>query len=74
MTSRSTRSARPAQGGLQSGEALEFGVSRDIREGRGDQLGELAEADLRLFRQACQGVPGYLLCPRANTLTVTAVE
>jgi PQQ-like domain len=41
----------------------------DLADGRRTALGTVD----RLAEQACQGVPGYLLCPRGDTLTVTAV-
>ncbi|MCO8276143.1 PQQ-like beta-propeller repeat protein [Actinoplanes sp. TRM 88003] len=41
----------------------------DLADGRQTALGLLD----RLAEQNCQGASGYLLCPRGNTLTVTAV-
>ncbi|MGK5683954.1 outer membrane protein assembly factor BamB family protein [Actinoplanes sp. URMC 104] len=41
----------------------------DLADGRQTTLGTVD----RLAEQTCQGVSGYLLCPRGNTLTVTAV-
>ncbi|WP_250032744.1 outer membrane protein assembly factor BamB family protein [Paractinoplanes maris] len=41
----------------------------DLADGRQTSLGTVD----RLAEQACQGVPGYLLCPRGAALTVTAV-
>jgi outer membrane protein assembly factor BamB len=45
-------------------------VSRlDLATGRQTALGSVE----RVTEQACRGTPGYLLCPRGDTLTVTAV-
>ncbi|MBM2623602.1 PQQ-binding-like beta-propeller repeat protein [Actinoplanes sp. LDG1-06] len=41
----------------------------DLADGRQTPLGTVD----RLAEQDCQGASGYLLCPRGNTLTVTAV-
>lgn len=41
----------------------------DLATGRLTVLGTVG----RLAEQNCQGTPGYLLCPRGDTLTVTAV-
>ncbi|MEV0897223.1 PQQ-binding-like beta-propeller repeat protein [Actinoplanes sp. NPDC049802] len=41
----------------------------DLADGRQTSLGTVD----RLAEQACQGVPGYLLCPRGASLTVIAV-
>ena len=41
----------PAQGGLPGAEALELGARGDVGQRRGDQLGELPQAALRLLRQ-----------------------
>ncbi|GAB2570809.1 hypothetical protein Aab01nite_05510 [Paractinoplanes abujensis] len=41
----------------------------DLATGRQTVLGTVD----RLTEQRCQGVPGYLLCPRGDVLTVTAV-
>ncbi|MBL7260123.1 outer membrane protein assembly factor BamB family protein [Paractinoplanes lichenicola] len=42
----------------------------DLTDGRQTALGKLD----RLTEQKCQGVPGYLLCPSGDTLTVAAVS
>jgi putative pyrroloquinoline-quinone binding quinoprotein len=41
----------------------------DLATGRQTALGAVE----RFAEQDCRGAPGYLLCPRGNTLTVTAV-
>jgi len=41
----------------------------DLADGRQTLLGTVD----RMAEQDCQGTPGYLLCPRGQTLTVTAV-
>ena len=41
----------------------------DLATGRQTVLGSVD----RVAEQSCRGVPGYLLCPRGDTLTVTAV-
>nr|WP_221381512.1 PQQ-binding-like beta-propeller repeat protein [Actinoplanes polyasparticus] len=42
----------------------------DLADGRQTALGTVD----RLAEQSCQGVSGYLICPRGDTLTVTAVD
>jgi outer membrane protein assembly factor BamB len=41
----------------------------NLADGRQTVLGTVE----RLAEQDCRGTPGYLLCPRGETLTVTAV-
>ncbi|GIM96592.1 outer membrane protein assembly factor BamB family protein [Paractinoplanes toevensis] len=42
----------------------------DLATGRQTALGAVE----RIVEQGCRGTPGYLLCPRGNTLAVTAVR
>jgi outer membrane protein assembly factor BamB len=41
----------------------------DLASGRQTVLGSIE----RFAEQDCRATPGYLLCPRGDTLTVTAV-